>query len=110
MEWSDTHRTSPIPTTTTGCAPRCPTTRTRGATTTLAVTRTWTRCSSSSRDHGDPEERKADHPEITKYMHDKVYWFGIYDDPDYWMVGERLTDVKFSGVTPFYSIMEWDVQ
>jgi hypothetical protein len=42
-------------------------------------------------------------------MHDQVYWLGIWDDPDMWIVGPRLTNVTFSGVTPFYSIMEWDI-
>jgi peptide/nickel transport system substrate-binding protein len=48
--------------------------------------------------------------EITKYMHDQVYWLGMWDDPDYWAVSNRLTNVKFSGVTPFYNIMEWDLK
>jgi peptide/nickel transport system substrate-binding protein len=58
----------------------------------------------------DPEARKAIIQEITKYMHDEVYWLGMWVDPDYWMVGDRLEGVKFSGVTPFYNIMEWDVK
>jgi len=58
----------------------------------------------------DPEERKAKIHEITKYIHDNVYWLGIYVDPDYWMIGERVTGYKFSGPTPFYNIMEWDMQ
>jgi len=56
------------------------------------------------------EERTAIIQEITKYMHDQVYWLGLWVDPDYWIVGERLTGVKFSGVTPFYNIMEWDLK
>jgi ABC-type transport system substrate-binding protein len=57
----------------------------------------------------DPEERAAVFRQITQYMHDQVYWYGLWDDPDYWIIGPRLTNVSFSGVTPFYSIMEWDV-
>jgi peptide/nickel transport system substrate-binding protein len=57
----------------------------------------------------DPAERAAVIQEISKYIHDQVYWLGMWDDPDYWVVGSRLTGVKFSGVTPFYNIMEWDV-
>jgi peptide/nickel transport system substrate-binding protein len=57
----------------------------------------------------DPEERAAVIQEITKYMHDNVYWLGLWDDPDMWIVSPRLTGVKFSGVTPFYNIMEWDL-
>jgi len=56
------------------------------------------------------EERAEIFYEISKYVHDQVYWLGLWVDPDYWIVNERLTGVKFSGVTPFYNIMEWDVQ
>jgi peptide/nickel transport system substrate-binding protein len=58
----------------------------------------------------DPAERTKTIQQITKIMHDKVYWYGLWDDPDYWAVNERLTNVSFSGVTPFHSIMEWDVK
>ncbi|HFD38999.1 MAG TPA: peptide ABC transporter substrate-binding protein [Anaerolineae bacterium] len=57
----------------------------------------------------DPQERAKIFQEITKYIHDQVYWLGMWDDPDYWVVGPRLTGVKFSGVTPFFDILEWDV-
>jgi peptide/nickel transport system substrate-binding protein len=56
----------------------------------------------------NPEARKELFHQITKYMHDNVYWFGLYVDPDMWIVSSDLTGVKFSGVTPFYNIMEWD--
>ncbi len=56
----------------------------------------------------DPASRIEIFHEITKYMHDQVYWYGIYSDPDYWVVNGSLTGVKFSGVTPFYNIAEWD--
>jgi len=56
----------------------------------------------------DPDKRVEIFHEITKYMHDNVYWFGLYVDPDMWIVNSDLTGVKFSGVTPFYNIMEWD--
>jgi ABC-type transport system substrate-binding protein len=57
----------------------------------------------------NPEARAAIIRDISKYMHDNVYWLGMWDDPDYWIVGSRLEGVKFSGVTPFFNIMEWDV-
>jgi peptide/nickel transport system substrate-binding protein len=57
----------------------------------------------------NPDERAKVFQEITKYIHDQVYWYGLWDDPDYWIIGPRLTNVSFSGVTPFYSIMDWDV-
>jgi peptide/nickel transport system substrate-binding protein len=58
----------------------------------------------------DSEERTAIIQQISKYIHDNVYWYGIYVDPDYWIVSQRLAGVKFSGVTPFYNIAEWDIQ
>jgi peptide/nickel transport system substrate-binding protein len=57
----------------------------------------------------DAQQRTEIFYEISKYMHDNVYWLGLYVDADYWMIGERLTGVKISGVTPFFNIMEWDV-
>jgi peptide/nickel transport system substrate-binding protein len=56
------------------------------------------------------EERKQIFWEISKYMHDQVYWLGLYVDADYWMVGERLTGVDISGVTPFFNVIEWDIE
>jgi len=56
----------------------------------------------------DPDARVAIFNNITKYMHDNVYWYGLYVDPDMWIVSSDLTGVKFSGVTPFFNIMEWD--
>ncbi len=58
----------------------------------------------------DPQERTEIFYEISKYMHDQVYWLGLYVDADYWMIGERLANVKISGVTPFFNIVEWDIQ
>jgi peptide/nickel transport system substrate-binding protein len=56
------------------------------------------------------EERKEIFYEISKYVHDQVYWLGLYVDADYWMVGDALTGVDISGVTPFFNIMEWDLK
>lgn len=47
--------------------------------------------------------------EITKYIFDQAYWIGIWQDPDLWGVNSRLTNVKISGATPFYNIMDWDI-
>ena len=54
-------------------------------------------------------ERQATFQKITKLMYDKVYWLGLWQDPDYWLIGKRLTNVTFSGVTPLYSIKDWDL-
>jgi peptide/nickel transport system substrate-binding protein len=57
----------------------------------------------------DPEARKELFHQISQIVHDKVYWYGLYVDADYWMVSPRLTGWKISGVTPFSNIMEWDI-
>lgn len=57
----------------------------------------------------DPEARKALFHQISQIVHDKVYWYGLYVDADYWIVSPKLTDWKISGVTPFFNIMEWDI-
>jgi peptide/nickel transport system substrate-binding protein len=58
----------------------------------------------------NPEERAKIFHEITRTMHDQVYYLGIWKDPDIWIIGKRLTGAKFSGVTPFYNVAEWDVK
>jgi peptide/nickel transport system substrate-binding protein len=57
----------------------------------------------------DAEERKAIFHEITKYMYDNLIVLGIWDDPDTWIMNPNLTGYKFSGVTAFYNIAEWDI-
>jgi len=47
--------------------------------------------------------------EITKYIFDQAYWVGFWQDPDLWGVNKRLTNVKISGATAFYNVMEWDL-
>lgn len=57
----------------------------------------------------DPEARIEIFHEITKYMHDNLYYLGIWDDPDVWIVNPALSNVKFSGITPFFNMGEWDL-
>ncbi len=57
----------------------------------------------------DFAERQATFWEISKQVFEKVYWLGIWQDPDLFGVNERLTNIKLSGVTPFFNIMEWDL-
>ena len=56
------------------------------------------------------QERAKIFYEIAHRMNEQVYWLGMCEDPDYWIVGQRLAGVKFSGVTPFYNVMEWDLK
>lgn len=57
----------------------------------------------------DANARQQTISEINQMFYDKVYWFGLWQDPDLWAVGPRLTGVKFSGVTPLFNIVEWDI-
>jgi peptide/nickel transport system substrate-binding protein len=58
----------------------------------------------------DFAERQKTFQQITKLIFDKVYWLGLWQDPDIWGVNKRLQNVKFSGATPFFNITEWDLQ
>lgn len=57
----------------------------------------------------DPADRQKTISKINQIFHDKVYWIGVWQDPDVWAVGPRLSGVKFSGVSPFFNITEWDI-
>jgi peptide/nickel transport system substrate-binding protein len=48
--------------------------------------------------------------EISKMIFDKGYWLGLWQDPDFYAVSPKLLNVKFSGVTPFFNIAEWDIK
>jgi len=56
----------------------------------------------------DTDARELIFWQITKYIHDNVYYLGIYEDPDIWVMSPSLTGYKFSGVTPFFNITDWD--
>jgi len=55
------------------------------------------------------EERLETFHQISRIMFEKVYFLGIWQDPDIWAVSSRVSDVKISGVTPFSNIAEWDI-
>jgi peptide/nickel transport system substrate-binding protein len=57
----------------------------------------------------DFKERQATFQKISKLMYDQVYWLGVWQDPDQWALGSRLQNVKISGATPFYDILNWDL-
>ncbi len=57
----------------------------------------------------DFNQRQKSFQQISKIMYDKVYWLGLWQDPDTWAVGPRLQNVKVSGTTPFYNVAEWDL-
>lgn len=45
--------------------------------------------------------------QIQQIIADKVYWVSIWDDPDLWTISKKLSNVKFSGATPFWNAFEW---
>ncbi len=47
---------------------------------------------------------------MSRLIFDKVYWLGLWYDPDLWAIGGRITNARISGVTPFFNIMEWDLK
>lgn len=57
----------------------------------------------------DPAERQQTFHKITRMVYEKVYWLGVWEDPDIWAVGPRLQNVRLSGATPFFNIVEWDL-
>jgi peptide/nickel transport system substrate-binding protein len=57
----------------------------------------------------DPVARQVTISQINQLFYDKVYIIGMWQDPDVYALGSRLKNVKFSGVTMFYNIAEWDL-
>jgi peptide/nickel transport system substrate-binding protein len=58
----------------------------------------------------DFAQRQQTFFKITKLIFDKAYWIGFWQDPDQWMIGERLINAKISANSPFSSIMDWDLK
>ncbi len=58
----------------------------------------------------DFNERQQTFYKISKLIFDKVYWMGVWQDPDLWGVNERLSNVRISGATPFFNVAEWDIK
>lgn len=54
-------------------------------------------------------ERQQTISKINQLFYDKVYIIGLWQDPDVYAVASRLQNVKFSGVTMFFNIAEWDL-
>lgn len=57
----------------------------------------------------DFAERQQTFYEISRLMYDQTYIVGIWQDPDLFGISGRLENVKISGSTPFFNIMEWDI-
>jgi peptide/nickel transport system substrate-binding protein len=57
----------------------------------------------------DFEARQQTYWEMSRIMYEQVYILGVWRDPDIWAVNERVQNVKLSGATPFFNIIEWDL-
>jgi len=57
----------------------------------------------------DFAERQQTFYQISRHIFENVYWLGMWQDPDNFAIGSRLENVKLSGVSPFYNIIEWDL-
>jgi peptide/nickel transport system substrate-binding protein len=57
----------------------------------------------------DANARAALFHKITEIMHENVYYLGMWEDPDVWILNPRLSGYLFSGITPFFNLMDWDV-
>ena len=57
----------------------------------------------------DVNARQKTISQINQLFYDKAYIIGLWQDPDVYAVGPRLINAKFSGVTMFFNIGEWDL-
>ena len=57
----------------------------------------------------DFQARQQTFYQISKLIYDKVYFLGLWQDPDLWGVSTRLANISISGTTPFYNIHAWEI-
>ena len=57
----------------------------------------------------DAKVRTETFYKISRLIFEKVYWLGLWQDPDLFGISSRLQNVKISGATPFYNVLEWDL-
>jgi peptide/nickel transport system substrate-binding protein len=58
----------------------------------------------------DATKRQELMNQAQQIIYDNVYYIGMWDDSDQWAVNPRLTNVKFSGVNPFFNANEWEIK
>jgi peptide/nickel transport system substrate-binding protein len=57
----------------------------------------------------DFAERQKTFYTISRIIFEKAYWVGLWQDPDLWGVNKNLANVRISGATPFFNILEWAI-
>jgi peptide/nickel transport system substrate-binding protein len=55
----------------------------------------------------DFKQRQETFQKISKLIYDQVYWLGLWQLPDYWVVGPRLQNVHPSAASPFFDVLRW---
>ncbi len=55
----------------------------------------------------DFAQRRATLHQASKLIFDKVYFIGLWSDPDLWAAAPALKNIHLSGVAPLYNIQEW---
>jgi peptide/nickel transport system substrate-binding protein len=58
----------------------------------------------------DFSQRQQTFREISQIMYDQVYWMGLWQDPDFWVVSTRLQNVHPSTASPFFDVPLWKVK
>lgn len=58
----------------------------------------------------DYEERIATFHAIDELIYNSYTWVGVWFDADVWVVGSGLLNVNLNGVTPFFDVVNWDVE
>lgn len=57
----------------------------------------------------DFNQRQQTFHQISKMIFERLYFVGLWQESDLWAVRPQLANVRLSGLTPFYNIMEWDL-
>ncbi len=59
---------------------------------------------------GSPDtERQQTFYQISRIVFERAYFIGLWQDPDVWALNSRLQNIRLSGVTPFFNVIEWDI-
>lgn len=57
----------------------------------------------------DFAQRQGTFHQISKLIFDRLYFVGLWQEPDLWAMRPQLVNVRLSGPTPYFNIMEWDL-
>ncbi|MCS6872223.1 MAG: hypothetical protein NZ571_12295 [Anaerolineae bacterium] len=58
----------------------------------------------------DFNERVALFHKISRIVTERVYWMPLWQDKDIWSIHKRLSNVRISGATAFWNVVEWEAK